>query len=61
MVDGFILTFHFEDDFSYMDLALQTVKKMIFENANPLTWKQPDWAVKIKNALEFYKITTEEE
>lgn len=45
MVYGFILTFSFEDDFPFIDLALQTVKKNIFKNVKPLTWQQPDWAV----------------
>jgi len=43
MVDGFILTFNFEDDCPYIDLALQIVKKKIFENVTPLTWKQHYW------------------
>ena len=36
MVDGFILTSSFEDDCPYIDLALQIVKKNIFENLTPL-------------------------
>lgn len=61
MVDGFILTFIFEDDYPYIDLALQTVKKKIFENVTPLTWKQVDWVAQIENVLECYNLTTEEE
>lgn len=38
MVYGFILTFNFEENFPYIDLALETVKKRIFENVTPLTW-----------------------
>lgn len=57
MVDGFILTFNFEDDCPYIDLALQIVKKKIFENENPLTWEQPNWAAQIENALECYNLT----
>lgn len=37
MVDGFILTLIFEDDFQNIDLALQIVKKRNFENVTPLT------------------------
>jgi len=37
MVDGFILTLIFEDDFPNIDLALQIVKKRNFENVTPLT------------------------
>jgi len=61
MVDGFILTFKFQDDCAYIDLALHIVKKTIFENVTPLTRKQPDWVVQIENALKFYNLTTEED
>ena len=61
MVDGFILTFSFEDDFPYIDLALQTVTKKIFENATPFTWKQPNWAAQIENELECCNLIVEEE
>lgn len=61
MIDGFISTFNFEDDCTYINLALQRFKKRILENATPLTWKQPDWVVQIENALECYNLTTEEE
>ena len=60
MVDGFILIFKFEDDCPYIDLALQTVKKKIFENVTPMTWKQLDWAAQIENAVECYNLTTNE-
>lgn len=56
MVDGFIFTFSFEDDFPYIDLVLQTVRNKIFDNVTPLTWKQPDWVVQIQNALECYNL-----
>jgi len=49
MVDGFILTFSFEDDFPYIDLALQIVKKKKFENVTSLTWQQPYWVSQIEN------------
>lgn len=38
MVDGFIMTFSFEDDYPYIDLALHIVRNKIFENEIPLTW-----------------------
>ena len=61
MVDGFILTSNFEDDFPYIDLSLQTVKKRIFENVTPLTWQQLDRATQIENALDCYNLTADEE
>lgn len=48
MVHDFILTFNFEDDCSYIDLALQTVKNKIFENVTPLTLQQTDWVAQIE-------------
>jgi len=61
MVDGFILTFNFTDDYPHFNLALQTIKKRIFENATPLTWQHLDWIAQIENALECYNLTTKEE
>ena len=61
MVDGFILAFNFEDDCPYIELSIQKIKKRIFENANPLTWQQPNWVAQIENALECYNLTTKEE
>ena len=60
MIDGFILTFSFEDDCPYIDSALQIVKKKIFENEIPLTWK-PDWVVQLQNVLECYNIIVEQD
>ena len=60
MIDGFVLTFSFEDDCPYIDSTLQIVKKNIFENEIPLTW-QPDWVVQLQNVLECYNITAEED
>lgn len=61
MVNGFILTFNFEDDFPYIDFSLQIVKKNIFENVTPLTWQQPNWAAHIENVLECYNLIADEE
>lgn len=61
MVNALILKFGFEDDFPYIDLALQTIKNMIFQNVTPLTWQQLDWTAQIKNALECYNLTTKQE
>ena len=60
MVDGFILTFSFEDDFPNIHFVLQIVKKNMFENVTPMTWKEPDSVVHIENALECYKLTIDE-
>ena len=43
MVDGYIMTFRFEDDHPHIDATLNIVKKNIFENEVPVIW-QPDWA-----------------
>ena len=61
MVDGLILTFNFKENFPYIDLALQTVKKRIFENVTPVVWKKSNWVAQIENALECYKLTADEE
>lgn len=60
MVDGFIMTFSFEDDCPHIDATLQIVKKKIFENEVPCTWKL-DWAAQLHNVMECHNITTEEE
>jgi len=60
MVDGFIMTFSFEDDCPHIDVALHIVKKNIFENEVPCTWKL-DWVTQLHNVMESYNITTKEE
>lgn len=51
MVNGFILTFSFQDNFPYIYLAIQIVKKRIFENVTSQTWQQLDWDAQIKNEI----------
>lgn len=46
MVDGFVMTFRFEDDCPHIDAELNIVKKKIFENKVLVIW-QPDWAAQI--------------
>lgn len=60
MVDGFMLTFIFKDDCPYIYSTLQIVKKKIFENKIPLTWK-PNWVAQLHSVVECYNITAKED
>lgn len=46
MVDGFIMTFNFENDCPHIDATLQIVKKKTFENKVPVIW-QPNWPAQL--------------
>jgi len=46
VVDGFIMTFKFQDDCPHIDAALNIVKKNNFENEVSVIWKL-DWVAQI--------------
>ena len=60
MVDGFIMTFRFEDDCPHIYASLQIVKKNNFEKEVPVIWK-PNWDTQLHNVMECHNITVEEE
>ena len=43
LVDGFVLTFIFENEFLGIDLTLQVVREKIFEGVTTLRWQQRNW------------------
>lgn len=51
LVEGFILTFIFEDDFPCIDSNIQIVIENIFGNATSLTWLQLDCIMELEHAL----------
>ena len=60
MVDGFIMTSRFEDDYPHINATLNIVKKKIFENKVLVIW-QPDWDAQIHNVMEHYNFNVEED
>jgi len=60
MVDGFIMTFKFEDDCPLIDATLNIVMKKISENKFLVIW-QLDWVAQICNVIECYNLTAEED
>jgi len=61
LVEGFRITFNFEDDFPCIESTLHTIRDTIFGNATSLTWQQPDWITQLEHALECYNIIIEED
>ena len=60
LVEWFILTFIFEDDFPCIDSSLQKVRENIFENTTSVTWKQLYWTAQLEKVLECYNVISEE-
>ena len=62
LMEGFLLTFYFEDEFVSIDESLQEIKVVIFiMPQEPMEWIQPDWSTQLCHALECYNVTVEEE
>ncbi len=60
MVEGFILTFSFEDDFPIIDTTLHIINNKIFDDGILHVCQQLDWALRMEHALECYNIAIEE-
>jgi hypothetical protein len=56
MVDSFVLTFSFEDDSPFLNMALETIRDRILRAAPSPVSEQPDWARQIEHALECYNL-----
>ena len=61
MIDSFLLTFTFESEYPSVDQALQVIKSKIFEDCTISVSAQPEWAIQLKEALEWYNFASEPE
>ena len=59
LVEGFLLTFNFENDWSCIDEALKAVKTGIFKTTTVLSCMPLDWTTHFQHALEFYNVIAE--
>ena len=61
-LEGFIMTFSFEDGLNSINEMLQEVKATIFRiPQDPLDLIKPYWTTQLNHALECYNVTAEEE
>ena len=59
MIDSFLLTFTFESEYPSIDQDLGSIKAKMFEDCTLLVYTQPDWAIKLEQALECYNFAEE--
>ena len=53
--------FHFESEYPSIDLALDVIKIKIFEDCTLSVHTQPEWAIQLEDALDYYNFTADPE